>query len=50
MTQPDTARYDDGFYADQVDGSARAAAVVLPLVMGHLAVERVIDEIGRAHV
>jgi len=43
VTQPDTARYDDGFYADQVDGSARAAGVVLPLVMGHLAVERVID-------
>lgn len=43
MTQPDTARYDEGFYADQVDGSARAAAVVLPLVFAVAKPERVID-------
>lgn len=43
MNQPDTRRYDAGFYADQVDGSARAAAVVLPLVYRLFAPSRVID-------
>lgn len=40
---PDTTRYDAGFYADQVEGSARAAAVVLPLVCGPLRPTRVLD-------
>lgn len=43
MSRPDTERYDAGFYADQVDGSARAAAVVLPLVYRLVAPARVID-------
>lgn len=43
MTTPRTERYDAGFYADQVDDSARAAAVILPIVFGPLAPERVID-------
>jgi len=43
MTTPRTDRYDAGFYADQVDDSARAAAVILPIVFGPLAPSRVID-------
>jgi SAM-dependent methyltransferase len=43
MTQPDTKRYDEGFYADQVEGSARSAAVVLPIVFRLLEPKRVID-------
>jgi SAM-dependent methyltransferase len=43
MTTPRTERYDAGFYADQVDDSARAAAVILPIVFGALAPARVID-------
>jgi SAM-dependent methyltransferase len=40
---PDTERYDAGFYADQVEGSARAAAVVLPIVFRIFTPVRVID-------
>lgn len=43
MTTPRTERYDAGFYADQVDDSARAAAVILPIVFAPLAPARVID-------
>lgn len=43
MSLPDTRRYDAGFYEDQVDGSARAAAVVLPLVFRVFTPARVLD-------
>lgn len=43
MTAPDTGRYDAAFYDDQVEGSARAAAVVLPLVFAVARPARVLD-------
>lgn len=43
MTVPDTQRYDGGFYADQVEGSAQSAAVVLPIVFGVFTPASVID-------
>jgi SAM-dependent methyltransferase len=43
MSQPDTQRYDAGFYADQVDGSALSASVVLPLIYRVFVPARVID-------
>ncbi len=43
MKGPDTARYDAAFYAAQVEGSARAAAVVLPLLFAVRRPASVID-------
>ena len=43
MTTPRTDRYDAGFYADQVDDSARAAAVILPIVFDALTPTSVVD-------
>lgn len=43
MTVPDTQRYDGGFYADQVEGSAQSAAVVLPILFGLFTPASVID-------
>lgn len=43
MDDPDTQRYDDGFYADQVDGSAESAAVILPILFALHRPESVID-------
>lgn len=43
MTIPDTQRYDGGFYADQVEGSAQSAAAVLPILFGVLTPSSVID-------
>lgn len=43
MTVPDTQCYDGGFYADQVEGSAQSAAVVLPIVFAVFTPTSVID-------
>jgi SAM-dependent methyltransferase len=43
MTVPDTQRYDGGFYADQVEGSAQSAAAVLPILFGVFTPASVID-------
>lgn len=43
MALPDTQRYDAAFYDDQVEGSARSAAVILPLLFAVLRPSRVID-------
>jgi SAM-dependent methyltransferase len=43
VSAPDTQRYDAGFYADQVDGSARAASIVLPLLYHVTSPASVID-------
>ncbi len=48
MPTPHTERYDAGFYADQVEGSARSAAAVLPRVFGWLRPAQVVD-VGCGH-
>lgn len=43
MTQPDTKRYDGGFYADHAESSLRSAAAVLPIVYAVFRPASVID-------